>query len=148
MAHMWLGQVPHWVKSHIGSSPTCEWAKSNKWMSHVPYVNESCPIREWVMAHMRESLNPACLWILSNLGRWIHIRISHGPYVHESWHTYVRVMEVSTFSTWFRFGKIDLHMYESWPIREGVMAHICLRGLIGVSIARGEGKFVLIQLAF
>ena len=47
-----LGRLHEWVTSHVQEHlHTYEWVMSHVWMSHVPCVNESCPMCEWVMSH-------------------------------------------------------------------------------------------------
>ena len=57
--HIWLSHVPYINES----CPIYEWVMSHLWMNHVPYMNESCPIYEWVMSH---------IWM------------NHVPYMNES----------------------------------------------------------------
>jgi len=91
MPHIWMshGTCEPQVNGHVG-----RWAwhaMSHTWMSHVPHINESCHIYEWVIS---------CVWM------------SHITCINESCHTYEWVMA----HIWMSHGtRISQHMGVKCP---------------------------------
>ena len=132
MSHMWMSYGPHsmshgthmykswrackWVMSH---TPTQKWKRSPA-TSHVPHVNESCPL-------VNESRR-TCEWVLSRIPKQKYKRslaMSHVPHVNEScphvnesWHTHEWVMVDMWMGhvphTKHRNGRGRQHEHEQW----------------------------------
>jgi len=102
-----------------------EWVMSHVWMSHVPRMNESCPIYEGVMSPTYVRLE-GIWWLLSGVWVWerelvsSHAWMSHVPCMNEPCPMYEWVM----YSIWMSH---VLCMNVSCPIYEWVMSHTWMR---------------------
>jgi len=125
-------------------------------VSHVTHMNESRHIYEWVSSytHMNES-RLEHLWMshvtfdrrFRGLSFTFAHDVSHATHMNESrlehlWMSHVTFdHRLARLYSWLE----SCHTYE-WVMSHMWVSHVT--GLIGVSIARGDCKFVVLQLAF
>jgi len=89
--------------SHVAymneSCPTCKWVMSHIWMSHVTHMNESCHTYEWVMSHIWMShvthMNESCpVYHWAMLHTWVS-RVPRTKWA--MWHVGTQVLAVCSY---------------------------------------------------
>jgi len=75
-----------WVMAHTWRSASCH--TYHIWYGHVKHMTEwPCHIHKWVIEHTIDSLmrhTPSYEWVM------VHIWMSHGTHMNESWHSIMR----------------------------------------------------------